>query len=182
MLKPQIVTYWFINSAKINVIWAEIIVKVISADSLFFICHKIFENKIHINHQNKIHQINIDKNEVIHSKKTAQWITHHSKIIHKTTKNKAKAVQSLNKLSHSKIKVSLFGAQTDLKIDKTATGSVAEIKTQKSKQTKNGISNQTNGNKKYNQAQINQAENISQKIAKNHIDFQLLRSCLWFIL
>ena len=65
--------------------------------------------------------------------------THHSKITHNTTKNKANAVQSLNKLSHSNKSVNLLGAQTDLNIDKTATGSVAEIKIQNNKQTKKGI-------------------------------------------
>ncbi len=68
-------------------------------------------------------------------------------IIPNITKNNARAVQSLNKLSHSNIKVNLLGAPIDLNIDNTATGSVADINQPKSKQTKNGILNQTNGNK-----------------------------------
>lgn len=128
-------------------VWAKIIVKVISANSLFFIIHRIFENNTQKNIQNIIHQINIDKNDIKPSQKTDVCIIHHSKIIHKITKNKANAVQSLNKLSHSNNKISLLGAHTALKMDKTATGSVAEIKTQNNKHTKNGISNQINGNK-----------------------------------
>lgn len=147
-MKLQIDINSLVNSDSKNVKWAKTIVNVISANSLFFIFHKIFENNTQKNVQNKIHQINIDKNEIKPSQKTDEWIIHHSKIIHKITKNKASAVQSLNKLSHSNNKISLFGAQTALKIDKTATGSVAEIKTQNNKQTKNGISNQINGSKK----------------------------------
>jgi hypothetical protein len=52
------------------------------------------------------------------------------------TKNSANAVQSLNKLSHSKIVTSLFGAQIDLKSESTATVSVAEIKLQYNKHIK----------------------------------------------
>ena len=105
-----------------------------------------------------------------------------SKIIHKTTKNNANAVQSLKRLSHSNNNVSLLGAQTALKIDKTATGSVAEIKIQKSKQTKNGISNHTNGNKKYIHHQIKSADKINQNTAITQIAFQFFKSCRKFIL
>jgi hypothetical protein len=59
-----------------------------------------------------------------------KFIKFHEVIIHKITRNNARAVQSLNKLSHSNIVISLFGAQIDLKSDKTATVSVAEIKLQ----------------------------------------------------
>lgn len=57
-----------INSDNKNVICAATIVKVISADSLFFIYHKILEKAIHKIHQKIIHQIDIDKNAEIHSK------------------------------------------------------------------------------------------------------------------
>jgi hypothetical protein len=59
----------------------------------------------------------------------------------KIAKNKARAVQSLNKLSPSKIRANLLGAPTSLNKDKTATGSVAEIIAPKSKQISNGTSN-----------------------------------------
>jgi hypothetical protein len=61
-----------------------------------------------------------------------------SKIV-KIIKNTAKEVQSLNKLSPSKINESLLGAHTDLNKDNTATGSVAEIKAPNNKATPNGI-------------------------------------------
>jgi hypothetical protein len=79
----------------------------------------------------------------------------------------------LKRLSHSNNIVNLLGAQRLLNIDKTATGSVADIRTQNNKQTKNGISNQTNGNKKYNQEAIKLQDINSQKIAREAIDFQL---------
>ena len=71
-----------------------------------------------------------------------------SRISPNITKNNATAVQSLNKLSHSNSIVSLLGAPNDLNIDNTATGSVADISTQKSRHTKKGISRPKNGNKK----------------------------------
>jgi hypothetical protein len=51
-----------------KVIWANIIVRVISANSLFLMYHIISENKTPIIAQNIIHHINIDENIHIHSK------------------------------------------------------------------------------------------------------------------
>lgn len=90
----------------------------------------------------------------------------------------ANAVQSLNRDSHSKIKASLLGAHIDLNRAKTATGSVAEISAQKSKQTKNGTSNQTSGSKKYNAHPIKNIAIASPITAKKKIDFQFFRSSL----
>lgn len=96
----------------------------------------------------------------------------------KITKNTATAVPSLNRLSHSKISASFLGAQILLNIDNTATGSVAEIKTQNSKQIINGISNPTSGNTKNSHPAIIIADISKPKIAKAVIDFQLFIKCL----
>ncbi|MDF1682800.1 MAG: hypothetical protein P1U46_03680 [Patescibacteria group bacterium] len=84
----------------------------------------------------------------------------------------------MKRLSHSKSIVSLLGAQSDLKIDKTATGSVAEIRTQKSKHTKKGISNQTKGNIKNKSDDIIRADINNQKTARDVIVFQFMTNCL----
>jgi hypothetical protein len=84
----------------------------------------------------------------------------------------------LNKLSHSKISVNLLGAQIVLNIDKTATGSVAEIRLQNNKHTKNGTLNPSSGNIKYIHPAINKAEINSQNIASQLIDFQFFITCL----
>jgi hypothetical protein len=97
-----------------------------------------------------------------------------SRIIHKTTKNKAKAVPSLNKLSHSKISASLLGAPILLNIESTATGSVAEISVQNNKQTIKGISNQTKGNNKNNPQAIIKEDIIRPITARELIIFQSL--------
>jgi hypothetical protein len=93
----------------------------------------ILENITQVIHQKIRPQINMERKDNIHSeilpKSTFQEV-----IIHRITKNNANAVQSLNKLSHSNIVMSLLGAHTDLKSDKTATVSVAEIKLQYNKQ------------------------------------------------
>lgn len=136
-----------IISEVINVICAKIIVKAISKTSLFLIFQIILEKNTQSNAQYNIHQIAIDKKIQVQEKTDQIQTQVHSKIIHKITKNKASAVQSLNKLSPSKIKVSLLGAQIVLKIDKTATGSVAEINHQNNRQTKNGILKPTIGSK-----------------------------------
>ena len=114
-------------------------VKVISTDSLFLIHQITFEKSTHVIHQNTKPHTNIDKNDNIHIVNISGDITLHSKIIHSTTKNNATDVQSLKRLSHSNIKASLLGAHIDLKIEITATGSVADIKNQNNKHTKNGI-------------------------------------------
>jgi hypothetical protein len=102
---------------------------------------------IQVKAQKSIQAKTIDKNLKVHSTKTNQLITVHSNIKAKITKNKATEVPSLKRLSHSNKIVSLLGAQSDLKIERTATGSVDEISIQNNKQTKKGISNQTKGNK-----------------------------------
>ena len=65
------------------------------------------------------------------------------------TAKSATEVPSLNKLSHSKISASRFGAPTDLKILRTATGSVALMSAAKSKHTRNGISRPNTQSMKY---------------------------------
>lgn len=133
-------------------------------------------------HQNIIHHNVINENDNTQLNTVIHVKTSHSIINHNIIKNKAKAVQSLNKLSHSNIKVSLLGAHIDLNIAKTATGSVADISDQNSKQTKNGISNHISGNiKNINIATIN-AE-INNHIIDNILMlFQLYINCLYFIL
>jgi hypothetical protein len=151
------------------VICADIIVKVISAISLFLIFQIISENIVQTIIQNIAHQIKATAKIRNHSPKTLGVTTQPPKIIHNITTNKAKEVPSLNKLSHSKIKDNLLGAQSSLNIDNTATGSVLHIKAQKSKQTKNGTSNQIKGNIKYNQVHMILDEINNQTIAKREI-------------
>lgn len=134
--------------------------------------HNIFENKVQSIHQKIIHQTSIDKKDQNHHKKTIEFISFHSRIIHKITKNNATAVQSLNKLSHSKIRANLLGAQILLNIDKTATGSVAEIRDQKSNNTKNGIWNQNAAKIKYITQEMIKVEIIRDITANQLIAFQ----------
>jgi hypothetical protein len=147
-------------------------VRVISRASLFFIFHITFENKTHVKPQNSIQPKAIDRKDKVQCAKSPEFIVVHSNIIHKTTRNRAKAVPSLNKLSHSNIRASLLGAQILLNIESTATGSVAEISVQKSKQTIKGISKPINGNKKNSPAHITNDEIINQKTANEPIIFQ----------
>jgi hypothetical protein len=107
-----------------------------------------------------------------------QVTTPHSRITQRITKNKATAVPSLKRLSHSNNIVSLLGAQSDLNIDKTATGSVAEISDQNSKQTKNGISSQIKGKSKYKTQPINQVDISKPNIAREDIVLQFANMCL----
>jgi hypothetical protein len=74
--------------------------------------------------------------------------------------------------------VNLLGAQSDLNIDNTATGSVADIRTQNNKHTRNGICIHTNGNAKYKTEATNPHDISSQKTASDDIVFQLLNNCL----
>lgn len=129
---------------------------------------------IHINPPNKNHHKTIDKKLKLQLKKVQELIIHHSRISHKITKKRATEVQSLKRLSHSNNIVSLLGAQSDLNIDKTATGSVEEIKVQKSKQTKNGISKPKNGKIKYKEVETIIAEISNQKTANQVIAFQFV--------
>jgi hypothetical protein len=107
-----------------------------------------------------------------------QVTTHHSKITQRITRNKATAVPSLKRLSHSKRIVSLLGAQSDLNIDKTATGSVADIKTQNIKHTRKGTCIQTKGRAKNKTQDIKNADINNQNIAIDEIALQLDNNCL----
>jgi len=69
-----------------------------------------------------------------------------------------------------------------LKIDKTATGSVADIRDQKSKQAKNGISSHKIGKIQNNKNAITNDEIKSQTTDKILIDFQFKINCLYFML
>lgn len=160
-----------------NVKWAKTIVNVISIASLFEIFQMTLEKITQVIHQNIIQPNIIDKNEKTPHTTESQVIVH-SNITHNITKNKAREVQSLNKLSHSKIKVNLLGAHIILNSESTATGSVADIRLQKSKQTKNGISKPIRGNIKYKIVAINVAEINNQKTAKAVMVFQFFITCL----
>jgi hypothetical protein len=151
---------------------------VISTDSLFFIKDIILEKITHVIHQKINPHINMVKNDNIQVDILLKFILLPEVIIHNTTKNNAKAVQSLNKLSHSKIVTSLFGAQIDLKSESTATVSVAEIRLQYNKQIKYGTLNPIKGSKKYNRPDIEIAEIITQKIDNENIEGQLLNKSL----
>jgi len=72
--------------------------------------------------------------------------------------------------------VSLRGAHMDLKIDNTATGSVAEISIQKSRHTRNGTGKPIIGSKKNNSKATTVADIINQNIAIIPMVFQLRRS------
>jgi len=137
--------YLVIISAIIKVKWASTIVSTISTSSLFFIYPITFENNTQVKIQKIIPPNNIEINSHHHWIYVIPETTPHSRIIHKITTKRATEVPSLNKLSHSKSMVSLLGAQTFLKVAKTATGSVAEINAQNKKHTKKGICNQTSG-------------------------------------
>jgi len=105
----------------------------------------IFEKIHHANHQKIIHHNIIHVNVAIQynmfdDSSTPDLTTSN------ITKNSAKAVQSLNKLSHSNIKTNLLGAQNSLNSANTATGSVAEIILPNSNVIDRGISHQINLN------------------------------------
>lgn len=104
-----------------------------------------FENNTQKNAQKRIHPNTILEKDQTPLKTAAPPVVH-SRIIHKITRKRARAVPSLNRLSPSNISVSRLGAQRLLKIDRTATGSVAEIKDQKRRHTKNGICSPKSGN------------------------------------
>lgn len=149
----------------------------ISADSIFLIFSKIFEKKTQMNSPNKIPQMSILKKD-----STPTLIDHpvmcHSKIIPSITRNNAREVPSLNILSHSKISASRRGAPTLLKIERTATGSVEEMRAPKRRHIRKFISKPRRGKVKYNTVDTITAENTTQTIARLHIVFQLRRSSL----
>lgn len=138
----------------------------------------IFENNTPVATQNNIPQNSIDKNFQTHNTYVSHVMIPHSKITQRMTKKTATAVPSLKRLSHSNINASFLGAQIDLNIDSTATGSVADISTQNNKQMINGISKPTKGNTKNNHAAMITADINRPNIAKLEIDFQLLIKCL----
>lgn len=160
----------------------------ISADSEFLIFQIIFENITQHKTQNSIHQITIeakDKNpsannvELTTSRLSLAFI---SIIIPKSSIKTANAVQSLKRLSHSNINASLLGAHIDLNNARTATGSVADINIQNSKQTSKGTSSQTSGKTKYISQPMIQAASKSPKTARVNMIFQFCKSSLYFIL
>lgn len=134
------------------------------------------ENIIHVHVQNSIQPNSIDEKLKMPSKYVADVTYHHSKIIPSITRNKATAVPSLNKLSHSNIMVSLLGAHIDLKIESTATGSVADIRIQKRRHTKNGICSPTKGSNIYSKNATIIADNNNHTIARMPIVFQFFKS------
>ena len=171
-----------IASERINVVWAAVIVIVISASSVFLIFSKNLEKTYHINNQNIIPPTTIDKND------NHQWInevdnekaSHFAKSsnIESIITNNANEVPSLNKLSHSNIKDNLLGAQTDLNNASTATGSVAEIIAPKSSVTINGIWKPIKLNIKYKDHQITKVDIKSPKTAREKIVFPFLSKSL----
>lgn len=138
----------------------------------------IFENNTPVNTQNNIQPNNIDRNFPNQMRYVSPVTIHPSRITHNITKNIARAVPSLNKLSHSNIRANFLGAPMDLNIDRTATGSVADINTQNSKHIMNGISSPTKGNIAKSQKAIIIAESIKPNIANALMDFQLFIICL----
>ena len=131
-----------------------------------------------MNTQNNIQPNNIERNFQNHIKYVSPVTIHPSSITPRITRKIAKAVPSLKRLSHSKIRANFLGAPIDLKIERTATGSVADIKTQNNKQIINGICSPTRGNIAKSQNAMRMAEIIKPNIAKAVIDHQLFIICL----
>lgn len=119
----------------------------ISTDSSFFIFPKIFENNIPIKSPNTKPHSTIPKNDTTHQLILAP-VTSQLNIIPRITRKRASAVPSLNILSPSKMRAKRLGAHTDLKIDRTATGSVAEMTDQNRRHTRNGIFKPKRGKRK----------------------------------
>lgn len=168
-------------SELIKVICAKSIVRTVSTSSLFFIKPITFEKATPIKSPNMIPQNTIEKNFQKPIKAASGVNTPPEVIIARTTKKRATAVPSLKRLSHSNIMVSLLGAQSFLKIESTATGSVAEISTQNKRQIRNGTSTQKYGiigNRKYSQTETKEADISRPKIASAEIDFQFKINCL----
>lgn len=149
----------------------------ISTDSIFFIFSSIFEKNTHIKSQKIIPQKSILIKEIAH-KLIAHPVTSHSRIIPRITRNKASDVPSLNILSHSNISASRRGAQTLLKIERTATGSVEEISAQNKRHTKKCISNPKSGKTKYKILETIIVDITTHTTARLHIVRQLRRSSL----
>ena len=152
-------------------------VRPISTDSLFFIFSRTLENNTHIKRPKMIPPNIMLKNDKTHSQ-IAPPVTCPSRIIPRITRNKASDVPSLNMLSPSNIRASLRGAQTVLNIERTATGSVEEIRAQNKRQTRNGISKPRNGKIKYSALATRNADIITHPTARVPIVFQFRRSSL----
>ena len=113
-------------------------------DSLFFIFSRILEKRTPIKRPKNIPPHTIHAKLKNHQN-IAPEVTSQERIIHKITKKNARAVPSLKMLSHSNIRASLRGAPTVLKIESTATGSVADIREPNKRHTRNGICNPRSG-------------------------------------
>ena len=141
-ITPEIgrkLTVSVISSASKNVKCALSIVVTISTSSLFLIFSSSFENTTPLSIPKAIQPSIIELKLAIHAQILRAFIADHSIISAIITAKRATDVPSLNRLSHSKISASRFGAHTVLKILKTATGSVALISDAKSRHTKKGI-------------------------------------------
>lgn len=165
------------SSERIKVRCATMIVRPISIDSLFFIDSRTFEKRTPMNRPNMIHPVTILVNER-NQRVNEVPVSSPESMIPSITRKSARAVPSLNILSPSKISASLRGAPTLLKIDKTATGSVADIREPNKRHTRKGICNPKNGNIKNKETPIISADIESQITARVPIDFQFLSNCL----
>lgn len=101
-----------------------------------------------------------------------------SKMIHRTSIKRARAVPSLKILSPLKSSISLRGAPKFSNIESTATGSVADMIVPKRRQTRKGIGNPMRENRKYNHRDIREAEIRREKRESIVILFQFFKSCL----
>jgi hypothetical protein len=90
-------------------------------------------------------------------------------IVASVTKKSAIAVQSLKRLSHSKIRRSLFGTHKVLKSDSTATGSVADIIIHNKKHKEKGISYPISHEKNQTHTHISEEQIIIQTVANHRI-------------
>lgn len=111
----------------------------ISDTALFFIYLSHNEKIIHNTEPSSIHNTIIHTNCQIHVNILS---IHHFQlnIVANVTRKSAIAVQSLKRLSHSKIRRSLFGTHNVLNSDNTATGSVADMIIHSKKHSDSGSS------------------------------------------
>lgn len=127
-----------IRSASKKVKCAKIIVKAISVCSLFLIVLIIYENHTPIPTHKTIPHTIIPIKLKMPQMPVAKL--RGCLVASRMTRKRATAVPSLNKLSPSSIKRSLFGIHISFAIDKIATGSVEEIMIPKSNITTIGMS------------------------------------------
>lgn len=174
---PDTLATSVITSERINVRCAIMIVRPISTDSSFLIFPISFENQTPISPQKIIPPSTIERKLHIPSRLDPRLIFP-SRRIQRITRKNARAVPSLKILSPSKIRASLLGAPTDLKIESTATGSVAEIIPPNKRHTRKGISNPRNGKITKSIPAITAVESKSHPTARNPIENLFLKSCL----